>query len=59
MLQQVLPKVTVVTGVMKTLISSHLPQIGTPIRNNHPQSRKRIPENMDAAGSVSACKEAS
>jgi len=59
MLQQVLRKVTVVTGVMKTLISPHLPQIGTPIHNNHPQCRKQTPENMEAAGSVSACKEAS
>jgi len=59
MLQQVLPKVTVVTGAMKTLIFPHLPQIGTPIHNNHPQWRKQTPENMEAAGSVSACKEAS
>jgi len=59
MLQQVLLKVTVVSGVMKTLIPPKLPQIGTLIHNNHPQSRKQTPENMEAAGSVSACKESS
>jgi len=59
MLQQVLPKVTVASGVMKILIPPNLPQIGTPIPNSHPQWRKQTPENMEAAGSVSACKESS
>jgi len=59
MLQQALPQVTVASGVMKTLIPPHPPQIKTPIHNNHPQLRKQTPENMEAAGSVSACKEAS
>jgi hypothetical protein len=59
MLQQVLPKVTVASDVMKTLIPPHLPQIGTLIHKNHPQQRKQTPENMEAAGSVSACKESS
>jgi len=59
MLQQVPPKVTVASGVMKTLIPPNLPQIRTPIHNNHPQQRKQTLENMEAVGSVSACKEAS
>ena len=59
MLQQVLPRVTVASGVMKTLIPLHLPKLGPPIHKNHPQQRKQTPENMEAAGSVSACKEAS
>jgi len=37
MLQQVLPKATVASDVMKTLIPLHLPKLGTPIRNNSPQ----------------------
>jgi len=49
----------VATGVMKTLIPLHLPQLGTPIHNNGLQWRKETPENMDATVSVSAGKEAS
>jgi len=37
----------------------HLPQLRTLIHNNHPQKRKHTPGNMEAAGFVSACKEAS
>jgi len=59
MLQQVLPKVMVATGVMKTLTPLHLPKPGTPIHNNGLQWRKETLENMDATGSVSAGKEAS
>ena len=59
MRQQVLLKVMVASGVMKTLIPPKLPQIGTPIHKNHPQQRKQTPENMEAVASVSACKEAS
>jgi len=59
MLQQVLPKVMVATGVMKTLIPLNLPKLGTPIHNNRLQSRKETLGNIDAAGSVSAGKEAS
>jgi len=59
MLQQVLPKVMVATGVMKTLILLHLPKLGTPIHNNGPQWRKETLGNMDATGSVSAGKVAS
>jgi len=59
MLQQVLPKVMVATGVMKTLIPLHLPKLGTPTHNNGLQSGKETLENMDATGSVSAGKEAS
>ena len=59
MLQQVLPKVMVATGVMKTLIPLHLPKLGTPTHNNGLQWRKDTVENMNATGSVSAGKEAS
>jgi len=59
MLQQVLPKVMVATGVMKTLIPLHLPKLGTPIHDNGLQWRKETLENMDATGFVSAGKEAS
>jgi len=59
MLQQVLRKVMVATGVMKTLISLHLPKLRTPIHNNGLQWRRATLENMDATGSVCAGKEAS
>ena len=61
MLQQVLPKVMVATGVMKTLIPLHLhlPKHGTPIHDNGLQWRKETLENMDATGSVCAGEEAS
>jgi len=56
MLQLVLPKVMVATGVMKTLIPLHLPKLGTPIQNNGLHWRKETLGNMDATGSVSAGK---
>ena len=59
MLQKVLPKVIVATGVMKTLIPLHLRKFGTPIHHNGLQWHKETLENMDATGSVSAGEEAS